>query len=167
MRYSCRRSSSPGCGAGSEGPADPGRPPVLGLAVLGHPREGEADLCPSLRPVGGPDPATHRVEEPRTHEQADPGAARLARRGWRPVVQLEEASGLVVREAGAVVEDPDADLIVLGPDDELDRRLAAAVLHGIGEEVADHLLDVGGIPGDRRGGRLAVGREAGLPPAAL
>jgi hypothetical protein len=58
-------------------------------------------------------------------------------------------------DARAVVADADRDLIRLGPvlDDDIDRRALTAVLRRVRQEVADDLLEIGGVGHDRRQAR--------------
>src|SRR4029079_19277495 len=101
-------------------------------------------------------------------EQADAGAGRRRGRSARPVEELEDPLGLVAWEARAVVVDPEDDLVVGRFDVDGDGRAHTAVLRRVREEVANDLLDVGGIRdrGGEAGAQVQVERHA-RPAGAL
>ena len=66
---------------------------------------------PPARPRPGPDAAAHRGDQAASDVQADPGAVRHARRARGPVVELEQAVGLLGVDPAPAVQDADEHLV--------------------------------------------------------
>jgi hypothetical protein len=125
------------------------RGPSASDLVVDENRQAEPEFGAAGWPRLGPDPATHRLDERATDEQADSRAGRLGGRGGRAVIELEKPADLRARDARTLIEDSDVDLILEDFGDDVDGRLVGGVLGGVADQVSDDLLDVGGVGGDR------------------
>src|SRR5207302_575470 len=76
--------------------------------------------------------------------ESQPEAA-IAPAGDGPLESVEDAPLIAWRDADAVIAHRQLDRAGGGPDRDLD-RLVVAVFHGVGKQVADHLLDPPAVP---------------------
>ena len=111
-------------------------------------------VTPAAVGVEGPDRAAHRLDEALGHGEPEPDAT------GGPVVQslerVEDPQLGVCRDAGAVVDDLDADSGAVGPGGEIGRPAGGGEPHGVGQRRWQAPVRAG-----RGRCRPAAGRRAG------
>src|SRR5919197_2849858 len=135
-------------------------------------RELEPCVRPAGRPVPDAGPPAVGPGDELHNRQAEPCAAAGAPR-LRAAEALERVRDELGRNAGAVVEDVELGLSVVGADDEVDR--AAAVAERVLDEVRERLLDSRNVDvqreavarGDRERTAALAGAHAEAPLDAL
>src|SRR5512133_1299832 len=118
-------------------------------------RQGEGEDRAVAQAAGHPDAAAHGLDQALGQVQAEPGPARLPGQVVADAVEaLEDPALLVDGDARAPVADLEHDLAALGDEADLDRLVGRGVAQGVGEQVAQHLVDphpvaaaVGGVVG--------------------
>ena len=122
--------------------------------------QGEPELRAALRSPHGPHPAAHGLDQAATDEQPDPGAGDRSSAVGVAVEQVEDPAQRRVRDPGAVVGDPDLDLIASFRRASTTTRVPAGVyLAALPRRFAHDLLDVGRLAGDDRQVRLEPGLD--------
>src|SRR4051794_9025926 len=100
---------------------------------------------PGSRLTVNGDPAAHGLDELADDEEPEAQPA-IVPLGHRPLELIEDASLIGGRDADPLVRHADDGLGLLAADGHVDGQ-SAAVLHGVRQEVGDHLIDAKRVPG--------------------
>src|SRR5438093_4841537 len=135
------------------------------------PRDGEGEYGTLARLTIQPDAAAVCLYDAPANCETQPGAGdAMALRGIGPLIRPKDTIPLMTRDTNAVVRHRDDDLCIDRFHDDVDRPTLGRILHGVFEEIVQHLTQPSAVAHDEelvRHGALDAMRRTGDPAYGL